>query len=63
MERIGNDKIRGTISVTELSKKVQERRIYGYGPVIRKGKDYIGRRRRMEMRIEESKRSRRTRQR
>ena len=43
MDRIRNDRIRKTIKVTEISKKVQERRLQWYGHVMRRDEDYVGR--------------------
>ena len=42
LDRIRNERIRGTIKVTEISKKVQERRLQRYGHVMRKDEDYVG---------------------
>ncbi len=44
MDRIRNERIRGTVKVTELSKKVQERRLQWYGHVMRREEEYVGRR-------------------
>ena len=43
-DRIRNDLIRGTTKVTEVSKKLQERRLQWYGHVMRKDEEYVGRR-------------------
>lgn len=51
INRIKNYTIRGTIIVTKLSKKVQERRLQWYGHVLRIGEDYLGKRV-MEMKVE-----------
>lgn len=48
MNGIRNDRIREIMGVSEMSKKVQERRLNWYGRVMKRGKDYI-RRRVMEM--------------
>ena len=44
LDRIKNERIKGTIKVTEISKKVQERRLQWYGHVMRKDEDYVGKR-------------------
>ena len=44
MDRIRNERIRGTIKVTEISKKIQERRLQWYGHVMRREDDYVGKR-------------------
>ena len=50
--------IMGTVKVTEISKKVQERRMQWYGHVMRREEDYVGRR---VMRMEvQGRRNRRT---
>ena len=43
-DRIRNERIRGTTKVTEISKKVQERRLQWYGHVMRREDTYIGKR-------------------
>ena len=43
-DRIRNEYIRGTLKVTELSKKMQERRLNWHGHVLRRDDYYIGRR-------------------
>ena len=43
MDTIRNDRIRGTIKVTEISKKVLERRLQWHGHVMRRHEDYVGR--------------------
>nr|XP_027212092.1 uncharacterized protein LOC113805296 [Penaeus vannamei] len=50
-DKIRNDNIRGTVKVTEVSAKMQERRINWYGHVIISEKDYIGNRV-MEMHVD-----------
>uniref|UniRef100_A0A8D9FDT2 Endonuclease-reverse transcriptase n=1 Tax=Cacopsylla melanoneura TaxID=428564 RepID=A0A8D9FDT2_9HEMI len=42
LDRIRNEVIRGKIKVTELSKKVQERRLQWFGHVERRDESYIG---------------------
>ncbi|XP_066967704.1 uncharacterized protein [Macrobrachium rosenbergii] len=44
MDRIKNERIRGTTKVIELSKKAQETRLQWCGHVMRRGETYIGRR-------------------
>ena len=44
LDRIRNERIWGTIKVTEISKKVQERRLQWYGHTMRKDEDYVGKR-------------------
>ena len=51
MDRIRNDRIRRTIKVTEISKKVQEKRLQWYGHVMRRDEDYVGRKV-MEMEVQ-----------
>ena len=41
--RIRNENIRGSVKVTELSKKMQEVRLRWYGHVMRRENDYVGR--------------------
>ncbi len=43
-DKIRNEYIRGTVKVTEVSAKMQERRINWYGHVIRRGDEYVGKR-------------------
>ena len=43
-DRIRNEKIRGTVKVGEISKKMQERRLNWYGHVMRRDDNYVGRR-------------------
>ncbi|XP_027229489.2 uncharacterized protein [Penaeus vannamei] len=50
-DRIRNDYLRGTVKATEVSVKMQERRINWYGHVIRSEEDYIGNRV-MEMHVD-----------
>jgi hypothetical protein len=42
MDRIRNEIIRGKIKATEISKKMQERRLQWYGHVERRGENYVG---------------------
>lgn len=51
MDKIRNERIRGTVKVTEVSRKVQERRLQWYGHVMRREEDYVGRRV-MEMEVQ-----------
>ena len=44
LDRIGNERIRGTTNVGEISKKVQESRLKWYGHVLRREDDYVGKR-------------------
>uniref|UniRef100_A0A8D8XLD5 Endonuclease-reverse transcriptase n=1 Tax=Cacopsylla melanoneura TaxID=428564 RepID=A0A8D8XLD5_9HEMI len=51
MDRIRNEVIRNKIKVTEVSKKIQERRLQWHGHVERRDESYIGKRvQRMEVR-------------
>lgn len=43
-DRVRNNKIRDTVKVVEISKKVQERRMTWYGHVMRREEGYAGRR-------------------
>ena len=44
LDKIRNERIRGTTKVGEITKKVQERRLKWYGHVTRREEHYIGRR-------------------
>ena len=44
MDRITNERIRGTTKVVEMSKKVQERRLQWYGHVMRREETHVVRR-------------------
>lgn len=44
MDKIRNETIRGTKKVTEISEKLQERRLQRYGHVLRRDEIYIGKR-------------------
>lgn len=44
LDRIRNERIRGTVKVGEVSKKVQEKRLQWYGHVMRRDESYVGRR-------------------
>ncbi|XP_066974261.1 uncharacterized protein [Macrobrachium rosenbergii] len=44
MDRIKNERTRGTTKVVELSKKAQERGLQWYGHVMRRDETYVGRR-------------------
>ncbi|XP_069988606.1 uncharacterized protein [Penaeus vannamei] len=50
-DKVRDDYIRGTVKVTEVCVKIQERRINWYGHVIRSEEDYIGNRV-MEMHVD-----------
>lgn len=43
MDRVRNYLIRGTTEITEVSKKIQERRMNWYGHVKRQDERYVGR--------------------
>ena len=49
LDKIRNEKIRGSTKVGEISKKVQECRTRWYGHVMRRDEEYVGKR---AMRIE-----------
>ena len=44
LDKIRNERIRGTTKVEEITKKVQERRLKWYGQVMRREEHYVGRR-------------------
>ena len=44
LDRIRNERIRGTTKVGEISKKVQESRLKWYGHVLRREEEYVGKR-------------------
>ena len=44
LDKVRNERIRGTTKVGELTKKVQERRLKWYGHVMRREEHYVGRR-------------------
>ena len=44
LDKIRNERIRGTMKVGEITKKVQERRLKWYGHVMRREEHYVGRR-------------------
>ena len=44
LDKIRNEKIRGSTKVGEISKKVQERRMRWYGHVMRRDEEYVGKR-------------------
>ena len=44
LDRIRNERIRGTERVGEISKKVQESRLKLYGHVLRREEEYVGKR-------------------
>ena len=51
LDKIRNERIRGTTKVGEITKKVQERRLKWYGHVMRREEHYVGRRA-MEMKVQ-----------
>ena len=51
LDKLGNERIRGTKEMGEIPKKVQERRLKWYGHVMRREEHYIGRRA-MEMKVQ-----------
>ena len=51
LDKIRNERIRGTTKVGEITKKVQERRLKWYGRVMRREEHYVGRRT-MEMKVQ-----------
>ena len=44
LDKIRNERMRGTTKVGEITKKVQERRLKWYGHVMRREEHYVGRR-------------------
>ena len=42
MDRIRNERIRGTTKLVDLSKKVQERKLQWYGHIKRRDEQYLG---------------------
>ena len=44
LDKIRNERIRGTTKVGEITKKVQDRRLKWYGHVMRREEHYVGRR-------------------
>ena len=44
LDKIRNEKIRGSTKVGEISKKVQERRMRWYRHVMRRDEEYVGKR-------------------
>ena len=44
LDRIRNERIRGTAKVGDISKKVQESRLKWYGHVLRREDEYVGKR-------------------
>ena len=51
LDKIRNERIRGTTKEREITKKVQERRLKWYGHVMRREEQYIGRSA-MEMKVQ-----------
>lgn len=50
MDKIRNERIRGTMKVVEVSQKIQERRLQWFGHVKSREEEYVGRRV-MEMKV------------
>ena len=44
LDKIRNERIRGTVKVEKISKKVQERRLHWYGHVMRRDEEYVRKR-------------------
>ncbi|XP_068210310.1 uncharacterized protein [Palaemon carinicauda] len=44
LDKVRNDLVRGTTTVTDVSKKIQEKRLHWFGNVMRRDQDYVGRR-------------------
>ena len=44
LDRIRNERIRGTTKVGEIAKKMQENRLKWYGHVLRREYEYVGKR-------------------
>ena len=44
LDRIRNERIRGTAKVGEISKKLQESRLKWYGHALRREEEYVGKR-------------------
>ncbi|XP_068227756.1 uncharacterized protein [Palaemon carinicauda] len=44
LDKVRNDLIRGTTRVTEMSKKIREKRLYWFGHIMRRNQKYVGRR-------------------
>ena len=55
LDKIRNERIRGTTKVGGITKKVQERRLKWYGHVMRREEPYVGGRA-MEMKVQVRKR-------
>ena len=51
LDKIRNERIRGTTKVGEITKKIQERRLKWYGHVMRREEHYVGRKA-MEMKVQ-----------
>ena len=51
LDKIRNERIRGTTNVGEITKKVQERRLKWYGRVMKREEHCVGRRA-MEMKVQ-----------
>ena len=62
LDKIRNERIRGTTKVEEITKKVQERRLKWQGHVMRREEDYVGRRA-MVMKVQERRKKGRTKRR
>ena len=59
LDKIRNERIRGTTKVGEITKNVQERRLKWYGHVMRREEQYVGRRA-MVMKVGREKEDRQT---
>ena len=59
LDRIRNERIRGTTKVGKISKKVQESRLKWYGHVLRRENEYVGKRV-MGMEVPREKKARKT---
>ena len=59
LDKIRNERIRGTTKVGEITKKTQERRLKWYRHVMRREEQYVGRRA-MEMKVQGEKEERKT---
>ena len=62
LERIRNERIRGTMKLGKISKKVQESRLKWYGHVLKREDEYVGKRV-MAMEVPGKRRSGRTKRR
>ena len=53
LDKIRNERIRGSTEVGEISKKVKERRIRWHGYVMRRDEEYVGKQKQKERKTEE----------